>query len=45
LQTVLQKGKVSWVPGLDLKACFDRIEHEALMEAIQKRVITRRCRG
>jgi group II intron reverse transcriptase/maturase len=38
LQTVLQKGKVSWVLDLDLKACFDRIEHEALMEVIQKRV-------
>jgi group II intron reverse transcriptase/maturase len=38
LQTVLQKGKVNWVLDLDLKACFDRIEHEALMEVIQKRV-------
>lgn len=42
LQTVLQKGKVNWVLDLDLKACFDRIEHEALIEVIQKRVNDRR---
>ena len=38
LQTVLQKGKVNWVLDLDLKACFDRIGHEALMGVIQRRV-------
>lgn len=38
LQTVLQKGQVSWVLDLDLRACFDRIEHKALMEALQYRV-------
>lgn len=38
LQTVLQKGKVNWVLDLDLKACFERIEHHALMEVMQKRV-------
>ena len=38
LQTVLQKGRVNWVLDLDLKACFDRIEHRALMEVIQRRV-------
>ena len=30
LQTVLQKGQVSWVLDLDLKACFDRIDHAPL---------------
>lgn len=38
LQTVLQKGRVNWVLDLDLKACFDRIEHDALMEVMQRRV-------
>ena len=38
LQTVLQKGKVNRVLDLDLKACFDRIEHDALLEVIQRRV-------
>ena len=38
LQTVLQKGQVNWVLDLDLKACFDRIEHSALMAVIQKRI-------
>jgi len=38
LQTVLQKGQVNWVLDLDLKACFDRIDHAALMEVIEKRV-------
>jgi group II intron reverse transcriptase/maturase len=38
LQTVLQKGQVNWVLDLDLKACFDRIDHTALMEVIEKRV-------
>ncbi len=38
LQTVLQKGQVNWVLDLDLKACFDRIDHEAMMAVIQKRV-------
>jgi len=42
LQTVLQKGNVNWVLDLDLKACFDRIDQEALMDVIQKRVIDRR---
>jgi RNA-directed DNA polymerase len=42
LQTVLQKGKVNWVLDLDLKACFDRIEHQALTEVIRKRVLDRR---
>ena len=28
-QTFLQKGQVNWVLDLDLKACFDTIEHEA----------------
>ncbi len=39
LQTVLQKGHVNWVLDLDLKACFDRIDHTALMAVIEKRVI------
>ncbi|MCH7507157.1 MAG: group II intron reverse transcriptase/maturase [Proteobacteria bacterium] len=38
LQTVLQKGHVNWVLDLDLKACFDRIDHAALMAVIEKRV-------
>ncbi len=38
LQTVLQKGHVNWVLDLDLKACFDRIDHTALMAVIEKRV-------
>lgn len=42
LQTVLQKGRVSWVLELDLEACFDRIEHGALREVLQRRVIDRR---
>ena len=40
-QTFLQKGQVNWVLDLDLKACFDTIEHEALMEAVQRRVTDR----
>ena len=40
-QTFLQKGRVNWVLDLDLKACFDTIEHEALMEAVQRRVTDR----
>ena len=42
LQTVLQKGKVNWVLDLDLKACFDRIDHTALMDVIQKRIADKR---
>jgi group II intron reverse transcriptase/maturase len=38
LQTALQKGRVNWVLDLDLKACFDSIEHEALMAQVQQRV-------
>lgn len=38
LQTALQKGRVNWVLDLDLKACFDSIEHDALMELVEKRV-------
>ncbi len=45
LQTVLQKGQVNWVLDLDLKACFDRIEHQALMREIRKRVVDRRLLG
>lgn len=41
LQTVLQKGRVSWVLDLDLESCFDRIEHEALVNAVQHRVADR----
>ena len=41
VQTFLQKGRVNWVLDLDLKACFDTIEHEALMEAVQRRVTDR----
>ena len=41
VQTFLQKGRVNWVLDLDLKACFDTIEHEALMEAVQRRVADR----
>lgn len=41
LQTVLQKGAVNWVLDLDLKQCFDRIEHDALIEVIQRRVTDR----
>ncbi|WP_419618945.1 reverse transcriptase/maturase family protein, partial [Thiolapillus sp.] len=40
--TVLQKGKVNWVLDLDLKACFDRIDHTALMDVIQKRIADKR---
>ena len=29
---------MNWVLDLDLKACFDRIEHSALMAVIQKRI-------
>lgn len=42
LQTVLQKGEVNWVLDLDLKQCFDRITHEALIGEIQRRVNDRR---
>jgi group II intron reverse transcriptase/maturase len=38
LQTALQKGRVNWVLDLDLSQCFDSIEHEALIEVIQRRV-------
>ncbi|MBT6272681.1 MAG: hypothetical protein HOI95_00935 [Chromatiales bacterium] len=38
LQTALQKGRVNWVLDLDLKACFDSIEHDALMDLVEKRV-------
>ena len=38
LQTVLQKGQVNWVLDLDLKACFDSFEHQALMALVEKRV-------
>ncbi len=41
LQTVLQKGRVNWVLDLDLEACFDRIEHEALVATVQHRVADR----
>lgn len=41
VQTVLQKGRVNWVLDLDLKQCFDRIEHEALRQAIRRRVTDR----
>lgn len=41
VQTFLQKGRVNWVLDLDLKACFDTIEHEALIEAVQRRVTDR----
>jgi len=41
VQTFLQKGRVNWVLDLDLKACFDTIEHDALMEAVQRRVADR----
>lgn len=41
VQTFLQKGRVNWVLDLDLKACFDSIEHEALMATVQRRVTDR----
>jgi group II intron reverse transcriptase/maturase len=41
VQTALQKGRVNWVLDLDLKQCFDRIEHEALRQAIRRRVTDR----
>lgn len=41
LQTALQKGNVNWVLDLDLKQCFDRIEHEALRRALGRRVTDR----
>lgn len=41
VQTVLQKGRVNWVLDLDLKQCFDRIEHEALRQALRRRVTDR----
>jgi len=41
VQTFLQKGRVNWVLDLDLKACFDTIEHDALMEAVERRVADR----
>jgi len=41
VQTFLQKGRVNWVLDLDLNACFDTIENEALMEAVQRRVADR----
>lgn len=41
VQTALQKGRVNWVLDLDLKACFDTIEHDALMEVLQRRVADR----
>jgi retron-type reverse transcriptase len=41
LQSFLQKGQVNWVLDLDLKACFNRISHQALQETIQHRVSDR----
>lgn len=41
VQTVLQKGRVNWVLDMDLKQCFDRIEHEALRQAVQRRIADR----
>jgi group II intron reverse transcriptase/maturase len=41
LQSFLQKGQVNWVLDLDLKACFDRISHQALQDTIQHRVTDR----
>ncbi len=41
LQTALQKGRVNWVLDLDLKQCFDSIEHDALRQAIRRRVTDR----
>lgn len=42
VQTALQKGEVNWVLDLDLKACFDQIEHSALKAQLKKRVKDRR---
>ena len=39
LQTVLQKGKVSWVLDADISRFFDTIDHKELMAVIQHRVI------
>ena len=39
LQTVLQKGKVSWVLDADISRFFDTIDHKELMAEIQHRVI------
>lgn len=41
VQTALQKGRVNWVLDLDLKQCFDSIEHEALRQALRRRVTDR----
>ena len=38
LQTVLQKGKVSWVLDADISKFFDSIDHKELMTAIKRRV-------
>jgi RNA-directed DNA polymerase len=41
LQTVLQKGKVSWVLDADISRFFDTIDHKELMAVIRHRVIDR----
>jgi RNA-directed DNA polymerase len=41
VQTALQKGRVNWILDLDLAKCFDRIEHEALRQALDRRVTDR----
>jgi len=38
LQTVLQKGKVSWVLDADISKFFDTIDHKELMAVIKRRV-------
>ena len=42
LQTVLQKGKVSWVLDADISQFFDTIDHKELMSVIRRRVTDRR---
>lgn len=41
LQTVLQKGKVSWVLDADISKFFDTIDHKELMAVIKRRVTDR----
>lgn len=42
LQTVLQKGKVTWVLDADISQFFDSIDHKELMSVIRCRVNDRR---